>query len=86
MFTRPVSSEGGDGTIPAGRYERTSVMLSVLIQSLHSAATATLFRGDRAGQHSIRINDQWRICFVWADGGAHDMEIILNARNRRLHD
>jgi toxin HigB-1 len=33
-------------------------------------------KGDRAGQHSIRINDQWRICFVWRDGGAHDVEIV----------
>ena len=33
-------------------------------------------RGDRVGQHSIRINGQWRICFVWSDGGAHDVEII----------
>ena len=33
-------------------------------------------RGDRAGQYSIRINDQWRVCFVWADDGAHDVEII----------
>jgi proteic killer suppression protein len=32
-------------------------------------------RGDRAGQHSIRINDQWRICFRW-DNGAHDVEIV----------
>jgi proteic killer suppression protein len=31
--------------------------------------------GDRAGQHSIRINQQWRICFRWADGGAEDVEI-----------
>lgn len=31
--------------------------------------------GDRAGQHSIRINDQWRICFVWKDGDAYDVEI-----------
>lgn len=31
---------------------------------------------DRAGQHSIRINDQWRVCFVWADDGAHDVEIV----------
>ncbi len=30
---------------------------------------------DRAGQYSIRINDQWRICFRWADGDAHDVEI-----------
>lgn len=33
-------------------------------------------KGDRAGQHSIRINDQWRICFVWNDGGASDVEIV----------
>lgn len=32
--------------------------------------------GDRAGLHSIRINDQWRLCFAWRDGGAHDVEII----------
>src|SRR5450830_985559 len=29
-------------------------------------------RGDRVGQHSIRINDQWRVCFRWKDGDAHD--------------
>ncbi|TBN09452.1 type II toxin-antitoxin system RelE/ParE family toxin [Agrobacterium cavarae] len=33
-------------------------------------------KGNRAGQHSIRINDQWRICFVWKDGGAEDVEIV----------
>ena len=33
-------------------------------------------RGDRAGQHSIRINDQYRICFRWTDAGATDVEII----------
>ena len=32
--------------------------------------------GDRAGQYSIRINDQWRICFTWRDGAAFDVEII----------
>jgi proteic killer suppression protein len=32
--------------------------------------------GGRAGQHSIRINDQWRICFRWVDGHAHDVEIV----------
>jgi len=31
---------------------------------------------DRRGQHSIRINDQWRICFVWRDGHAHQVEIV----------
>ena len=33
-------------------------------------------RADRKGQHSIRINDQWRICFVWRDGGAEDVEVV----------
>lgn len=33
-------------------------------------------KGDRAGQHSIRINDQWRICFVWKADGAHSIEIV----------
>jgi len=31
--------------------------------------------GERRGQHSIRINDQWRICFVWRDGDAYEVEI-----------
>ncbi|HZF39191.1 MAG TPA: type II toxin-antitoxin system RelE/ParE family toxin [Blastocatellia bacterium] len=32
--------------------------------------------GDRKGQHSIRINDQWRICFRWSKGDAYDVEIV----------
>jgi len=33
-------------------------------------------KGDRKGWHSLRINDQWRICFRWTDGDAHDVEIV----------
>jgi len=33
-------------------------------------------KGNRSGQHSIRINDQWRICFVWKDNHAHEVEIV----------
>ena len=33
-------------------------------------------KGDRRGQHSIRINDQWRICVRWKDGDAYDVEIV----------
>jgi toxin HigB-1 len=33
-------------------------------------------KGGRSGQHSIRINDQWRICFVWKDNNAHEVEIV----------
>ena len=33
-------------------------------------------RGNRKGRHSIRINDQWRICFRWREDGVHDVEIV----------
>ena len=35
-----------------------------------------LLKGDRVGSHSIRINDQWRLCFRWIEGGAWDVEIV----------
>ena len=35
-----------------------------------------VLKGDRKGQHSIRINDQWRICFRWRDADAFDVEIV----------
>jgi proteic killer suppression protein len=52
---------------------------------IDAAATLTFLRvppgnrletlvGSRAGQHSIRVNDQWRICFRWRDGNAYDVE------------
>ena len=57
------------------------------LDQLHAAATLDFLRvppgnrlealkGDRAGQHSIRINDQWRLCFVWQDGHASQVEIV----------
>ena len=33
-------------------------------------------KGDRKGQHSIRINEQWRICFIWKDGNSFQVEIV----------
>jgi proteic killer suppression protein len=33
-------------------------------------------KGERAGQHSIRINDQWRVCFRWEGQHAHDVEVV----------
>ncbi len=35
-----------------------------------------LLKGNRAGQHSIRINLQWRVCFVWTEAGPRDVEIV----------
>ena len=57
------------------------------LQQLHAASTLDFLRvppgnrlealsGDRAGQHSIRVNDQWRVCFVWLDGNADNVEIV----------
>lgn len=33
-------------------------------------------KGDRSDQYSIRVNDQWRICFIWLEGDAHNVEIV----------
>jgi toxin HigB-1 len=35
-----------------------------------------MLKGDRKGQHSIRINNQWRVCFRWKNDGAYDVEIV----------
>lgn len=72
-----------------GRQPRYGAMARVALRKLDylSAAGALndlrsppgnrleVLKGDRAGQHSIRINDQWRICFVWADAGPTKVEI-----------
>ena len=57
------------------------------LQQVHAATVLEFLRvppgnqlealkGDRKGQHSIRINSQWRVCFVWADGHATCVEIV----------
>ena len=33
-------------------------------------------KGNREGQHSVRVNDQWRVCFIWKDGDAHEVEVV----------
>ncbi len=52
---------------------RAATELRVLVSPPGNQLEA--LRGDRKGQHSIRINDQWRICFVWRDGHCDDAEI-----------
>ena len=51
---------------------------AVTLQDLRVPPANRLERlaGDRAGQYSIRINDQWRICFEWAEGDAQNVEIV----------
>jgi toxin HigB-1 len=49
-----------------------------LLQDLHVPPGNRLeaLKGDRNGQHSIRINDKWRICFVWRHGDSYEVEIV----------
>ncbi len=68
---------------PSDLVKRTRVMLSAMdaaevLEDLRFPPGNHLERltGDRAGQHSIRINDQWRICFVWTDRGPAEVEIV----------
>ena len=51
---------------------------AVTLQDLRVPPANRLERlaGDRAGQYSIRINDQWRICFEWAEGDAQNVELV----------
>jgi len=44
--------------------------------SIPPANRLEILGGDRSGQHSIRINDQWRICFKWHEGDAFEVEIV----------
>ena len=63
---------------------RVAVRKVAMLQAAHTlddlrvppANRLEALKGNRAGQHSIRINDQWRICFRWRDGDAHDVEIV----------
>ena len=43
---------------------------------VHPGNKLEALRGNRKGQHSIRVNDQWRLCFVWKDNHAHQVEIV----------
>lgn len=68
---------------PADLVRRTRAMLSALdaaavLEDLRFPPGNHLeaLSGDRSGQHSVRINGQWRICFVWTDQGPADVEIV----------
>ncbi len=63
---------------------RVAVRKVAMLQTAHTledlrvppANRLEALKGDRTGQHSIRINDQWRICFIWGDTGPEDVEIV----------
>lgn len=67
---------------PAGLVRRAEQMLTILdsavsLDDLRSPPGNRLekLKGKRRGQHSVRLNDQWRICFVWTDAGPENVEI-----------
>jgi len=85
-FASRATEEVFEGRCPA-RFRSIQVVAERKLQILDSAADLNDLRvppgnrleklvGDRRGQHSIRINDQWRICFRWTEDGAHDVEIV----------
>jgi proteic killer suppression protein len=69
--------------VPSG-LRRAALKKLVMIHAAESLADLRVppgnrlekLKGDRDGQHSVRINDQYRVCFVWRDGNAHDVEIV----------
>ena len=69
------------------RFANIATVAMRKLQQLHAATSLDFLRvppgnrleslsGNRKGQYSIRINDQWRVCFVWADGHAIAVEIV----------
>jgi proteic killer suppression protein len=81
--TEKLWQSGKGRRLPANLLRRAFIKLAIL----NAAVTLDnlqvppgnhleLLRGDRAGQHSIRINDQYRLCFVWHDSNAFDVEIV----------
>ena len=75
-------TKGARKTLPSQLHEKAGKTLDRLNSaiSLKSLSLPGLrlekLKGDRAGQHSIRINDQYRICFRWSEAGAEDVEIV----------
>jgi proteic killer suppression protein len=68
---------------PADLVRRTQVKLAMIHSAAELADLLTppanrleALQGQRAGQYSIRINDQWRICLVWNNGDAEDVEVV----------
>ena len=62
--------------LPLGIQDTVRRKLRILNDAIPPANRLEALRGDRVGQYSIRINDQYRICFVWRQGEAYQVEIV----------
>ena len=82
MTEQPWSRERSKKLDP--RIERTALRKLVLLDASETLDDLRIppdnrleaLRGDRAGQHSIRINEKWRICFIWTPAGPESVEIV----------
>jgi proteic killer suppression protein len=72
---------------PSRRWQSIERVIRRKLEMLHAAKTLRdvsvpranrleALKGNRKGQHSIRINEQWRLCFVWRNGDACDVEVV----------
>jgi proteic killer suppression protein len=67
--TRKIWNEERSKRLPPDIQQRALLKLAMISQAIEA------LKGNRSGQFSIRINQQWRICFRWENGHAHDVEI-----------
>lgn len=81
--TEKISNEERSRRLPQDIQQRALNKLAVLSQArdlndlrVPPANRLEALSGNRKGQHSIRINQQWRICFLWKAGDAYDVEIV----------
>ena len=82
LIEQVLAGKPGKG-FPADLF-RVAVRKVAMLQAAHAlddlrvppANRLEALRGDREGQHSVRINGQWRVCFVWTDAGPAEVEIV----------
>ncbi len=81
--TASLFARKGSGRLPS-KLQRIALRKLLLLDAVESLADLRVppgnrlekLKGDRAGQHSIRINDRWRICFRWRRRDAYDVEVV----------
>ncbi len=78
LFYRELVRVWGPDILKAGLRKLRILDAATSLEDLKSPPGNRLEKlsGDRAGQWSIRVNDQWRICFVWREGDAYDVEMV----------
>ncbi len=78
LFQRQPVRRWGDDVLRAGLRKLKMLDAAVRLEDLRAPPGNRLEKlaGDRQGRWSVRINDQWRLCFRWHDGDAHEVEVV----------